>query len=137
VKVECPETDLEASVDALAVERVVSNLLSNGMKFTPRGGSVTVTARSSLGGVHLSVCDTGAGMEPAEAQALFQRYSRLEKHAHVAGTGLGLFIVKSVVSAHGGSVEVTSAIGAGTTFDLYFPDDPPVNARGEVLCLNF
>jgi two-component system phosphate regulon sensor histidine kinase PhoR len=137
IKVDCHETDLEASVDALAVERVLSNLLSNGMKFTQRGGTVTITAHSSLGGVHLSVRDTGAGMEPSEAQTLFQRYSRLEKHANVAGTGLGLFIVKSVVSAHGGSIEVTSALGEGTTFDLYFPDEPPVNARGEVMCLNF
>lgn len=137
MNVECSESDLEASIDALALERVISNLLSNGMKFTQRGGSVTISARYSLGGVHLSIRDTGAGMEPSEAQALFQRYSRLEKHANVAGTGLGLFIVKSVVSAHGGSIEVTSAVGEGTTFDLFFPEAPPVNARGEVLCLNF
>jgi signal transduction histidine kinase len=76
-------------------------------------------------------------MEPSEAQGLFQRYSRLEKHTDVAGTGLGLFIVKSVLSAHGGTVDVTSAVGHGTSFDLYFPDSPPLNARGEVLCLQF
>ena len=126
-----------ASIDALALERVISNLLSNGMKFTPKGGEVTISLKQLIGGMALSVKDTGAGMEPSEAQALFQRYSRLEKHANVAGTGLGLFIVKSVVSAHGGTIEVTSAVGEGTTFDIFFPDTPPVNARGEVLCLNF
>jgi signal transduction histidine kinase len=50
---------------------------------------------------------------------------------------LGLFIVKCIVSAHGGSIDVTSALGKGTTFDVYFPDRPPLNDHGEVLCLDF
>ena len=137
LSVVCEDQLASAVVDALAVERVVSNLLSNGMKFTPKGGSVVVTVARNGGGATISVADTGAGMEPSEAQALFQRFSRLDKHAGVAGSGLGLFIVKSVVSAHGGGVEVSSAPGKGTTFDLFFPDAPPINTRGEVMCLNF
>jgi signal transduction histidine kinase len=129
--------DLSGCIDSLGLERVVSNLLSNGIKFTPRGGAVQICARRVNSGLLVSVSDTGAGMEPSEAQTLFQRYSRLSKHAAVPGAGLGLFIVKSVVSAHAGSVDVTSAVGQGTTFDLFFPDASPVNERGEVLCLDF
>ncbi len=131
------EEGLVACIDALGVERVVSNLLSNGSKFTPKGGTVCLSAHRTATGAVISVSDTGAGMEPAEVQNLFQRFSRLDKHAHVAGTGLGLFIVKSVVSAHGGAVDVTSVLGKGTTFDLFFPDKPPLNERGEVMCLDF
>jgi signal transduction histidine kinase len=76
-------------------------------------------------------------MEPSDVQRLFNRYGRLSSHAQVAGTGLGLFIVKCIVSAHGGSIDVTSAPGKGTTFEVFLPDKPPMNERGEVLCLDF
>jgi PAS domain S-box-containing protein len=128
---------MEGCVDPLGFERVLSNLISNGIKFTPKGGSVFVEMKRNLTGLTLSVRDLGAGMEPSDAQRLFNRYGRLASHAQVAGTGLGLFIVKCIVSAHGGSIDVTSALGKGTTFDVYFPDRPPLNERGEVLCLDF
>jgi PAS domain S-box-containing protein len=124
-------------VDALGLERVLSNLISNGIKFTPKGGGVFVVVGRNSKGLLLSVRDLGAGMEPADAQRLFNRYGRLSSHAQVAGTGLGLFIVKCIVSAHGGSIDVTSAPGKGTTFEVFLPDHPPVNERGEVVCLDF
>ena len=127
----------EGCIDALGFERVLSNLISNGIKFTPKGGSVFVGIERNSTGVTLSVRDVGAGMEPSDAQRLFNRYGRLATHAQVSGTGLGLFIVKCIVSAHGGAIDVTSALGKGTTFDVYFPDRPPLNERGEVLCLDF
>lgn len=128
---------VEGCIDALGFERVLSNLISNGIKFTPKGGTVFVGIKRNSTGVTLSVRDVGAGMEPSDAQRLFNRYGRLASHAQVSGTGLGLFIVKCIVSAHGGSIDVTSALGKGTTFDVYFPDRPPLNERGEVLCLDF
>jgi signal transduction histidine kinase len=128
---------VEGCVDALGFERVLSNLISNGIKFTPKGGSVFVGIKRGPAGVTLTVRDLGAGMEPSDAQRLFNRFGRLASHAQVSGTGLGLFIVKCIVSAHGGSIDVTSALGKGTTFDVYFPDRPPLNDRGEVLCLDF
>jgi PAS domain S-box-containing protein len=128
---------VEGCVDALGFERVLSNLISNGIKFTPKGGNVFVEIKRDSTGLALSVRDLGAGMEPSDAQSLFTRYGRLASHAQVSGTGLGLFIVKCIVSAHGGSIDVTSAVGKGTTFDVYFPDRPPLNDRGEVLCLDF
>jgi signal transduction histidine kinase len=131
------EDSLTGCVDQLGLERVLANLVGNALKFTPRGGTVSVTVRRVTGGIALSVSDTGCGMEPSDAQRLFQRYQRLSAHQGTPGTGLGLFIVRSIVSAHGGTIDVTSAVGRGTTFDVFFPDAPPVNARGELLCLDF
>jgi signal transduction histidine kinase len=131
------EAGVTGCVDELGLERVISNLVGNGIKFTPRGGTITVAAQPVSGGATVSVRDTGCGMEPSDAQRLFQRYQRLPGHAAIPGSGLGLFIVKSIVSAHGGAIDVTSAIGEGTVFEVFFPDAPPLNARGEVLCLDF
>jgi two-component system phosphate regulon sensor histidine kinase PhoR len=131
------EKELIGCVDPLGFERVLSNLVTNGIKFTPKGGSVVVNLCRGVGGVVLSVRDTGSGMEPSEAQRVFTRYARLTNHSRVAGSGLGLFIVKCIVNAHGGTIDVCSAPGKGTTFDVFFPDLPPCNERGEVLCLDF
>lgn len=139
VELRCEEpaawAELRGCVDPLGFERVLHNLVSNALKFTPSGGSVTVAARHVEGGVVLAVRDSGSGMEPVEAQGLFSRYTRLPRHTTVAGTGLGLFIVKCIVSAHGGSIDVTSAPGQGSTFEVFFPDTPPCNDRGEVICI--
>lgn len=129
--------DSSVLVDRLGFQRVLGNLLSNALKFTPRGGSIQLAVEGSADDVRLSIQDTGSGMEPAEVQLLFQRFSRLEKHQQVAGTGLGLFVVKSIVGAHGGSVSVSSKVGEGTRFDVVFPRHPPVNERGELISLDF
>lgn len=125
------------TVDRLGFLRVLSNLLSNALKFTPRGGAVTVRMRRVPGGIRLDVADTGSGMEPSELKKIFERFGRLDRHREVDGTGLGLFVVKCVVAAHGGSVEVTSKVGEGTTFTLTLPEHPPVNERGELISLDF
>lgn len=123
-------------VDALGFERILTNLVGNAIKFSVSGGLIEVRLERREQGIALIVRDYGVGMEPGDAQRLFQRYSRLSAHAGVSGSGLGLFIVKCIVSAHGGSIDVTSAIGKGTTFEVFLPDRPPCNERGEVLCLD-
>lgn len=137
VRVDCESEEIHGCVDPLGFERVITNLVSNGIKFSTKGGAVEIVLRRIATGVVLSVRDHGVGMEPSDAQRLFQRYARLAAHANVSGSGLGLFIVKCIVSAHGGSIDVTSAVGRGTTFEVFFPDAPPCNERGEVLCLDF
>jgi PAS domain S-box-containing protein len=129
--------ELLGCVDGLGFERVLFNLVSNAIKFTPKGGRVQIGVERVAGGTVLQVTDSGSGMEPSDAQRLFSRYARLAQHSGVSGTGLGLFIVKCIVSAHGGSIDVTSALGRGTTFEVFLPDAPPINERGEVLCLDF
>ncbi|MBN8547828.1 MAG: response regulator [Deltaproteobacteria bacterium] len=131
------EKDASATVDKMGILRVLGNLLSNAIKFTPKGGHISVEVKAYGDEVHVRVSDTGAGLEPAEVQRIFERFSRLDKHQEIAGTGLGLFVVKSIVNAHGGKVEVSSQVGAGTTFDVTFPRTPPVNERGELFCLDF
>ncbi len=137
LKFEPPAADCSLSVDKMGFIRVLSNLLSNALKFTPKEGKVTVRLLPEDGEMHLLVSDTGSGMEPAEVQKIFERFSRLTKHQEVAGTGIGLFVVKSIVSAHGGRIDVVSQPGVGTTFDIAFPKHPPVNERGELYSLDF
>jgi two-component system phosphate regulon sensor histidine kinase PhoR len=124
-------------IDRMGFLRVLGNLLSNALKFTPKDGRVQVEVELGAEEVHVRVRDSGPGMEPSEVQKVFQRFSRLEKHREVAGTGLGLFVVKSIVSAHGGQVSIESQLGAGTVFDVALPRNPPVNERGELICLDF
>jgi signal transduction histidine kinase/ActR/RegA family two-component response regulator len=127
----------EGMVDGLAFQRALQNLVSNALKYTNKGGAVTVAVNVSNGVTAVSVSDTGSGMEPAEVQRLFERFSRLAKHSHIQGSGLGLYLVKNIVSAHGGSVLVTSQPGKGSAFTLEFPANPPVNEKGQILCLDF
>jgi signal transduction histidine kinase/ActR/RegA family two-component response regulator len=123
-------------VDRMGFLRVLGNLVTNALKFTPSGGRVGVEARLEDGDLAVQVTDTGSGMEPAEVQRVFERFSRLERHRDVEGSGLGLFVVKSIVSAHGGEISVTSKAGEGTTFVVNWPGKPPVNERGELISLD-
>ena len=107
--------------DFSALERVFANLVHNGLKFTPRGGQVVITSSRQSEAVAISVRDTGPGIPPEEIPALFEKYSRGKRHTHHDGSGLGLFIVKSLVEAQGGRVEVESTLGTGTCFKVILP----------------
>ena len=132
------QSDGRAYVDRLGFERVLGNLLNNAFKFTPREGRVDVrVAVSAEGELHMEVRDTGSGMEPSEVHKIFRRFTRLDRHSDIAGSGLGLFVVKSIVQAHGGGIEVISKVGEGTAFRLTFPAHPPVNEHGELISLDF
>jgi PAS domain S-box-containing protein len=106
--------------DGLQVERIAANLLTNAIKFTPRGGRVTVRTERLPSSVALAVSDTGVGIPPHEFSRIFQRYARSGDGAQ-EGTGLGLYIVGTLVEAHGGFVTIDSTPGAGTTFTVYLP----------------
>ncbi|MFN8392140.1 MAG: ATP-binding protein [Bdellovibrionota bacterium] len=108
--------------DRIGLHRVLGNLVSNAIKFTPSGGSVTLDARRKTNEVEISVTDSGPGIEPKARHMLFERYGRLEKHQEVEGTGLGLFVTKNIVDAHNGRIEVKSEVGVGTTFAVFLPD---------------
>lgn len=131
------EADSQLLVDRLGFHRALGNLLSNACKFTPKNGTITICSEHRDGEVYITVRDTGPGMEAAEVRQLFEKFSRLDKHATVAGTGLGLFVVKSIISAHGGRIEVRSQPGQGTEFTIILPDMPPINERGELISLEF
>lgn len=107
--------------DPIALERVFANLVLNAFKFTPEGGQVTVRSRAHSGEVVVTVADNGPGIAPDELPVLFEKYRRAERARAQAGTGLGLFIVKTLVEAQGGRVEVQSVPGRGTRFSVCLP----------------
>ena len=134
IKVAEDSADIVGCIDTLGCERVLMNLVSNAIKFSPQGSIVSVACRRADEGVVCSVKDEGRGIEASDIHRLFERYGRLEEHGHISGTGLGLFIVKCIVNAHNGTIDVTSEQGSGTVFEIFFPDDPPRNERGEIIC---
>jgi signal transduction histidine kinase len=103
--------------------QVVDNVLSNAIKYTPAGGVVEVTLRSTADLARLTIRDTGIGIAPADQEKLFSRFYRAPavRHGSVAGTGLGLYLSRQIVEAHGGTVELTSAPGEGTCVEIFFP----------------
>jgi signal transduction histidine kinase len=105
------------------MEELFSNLLSNAINYSPDGGKIDVSA--CLKGNFLEVCvsDTGIGIAPEEIPKIFDKFYRVKdpRTRHIRGTGLGLAIVKAIVDSHGGSVEVESAPGLGTTFRVLLP----------------
>jgi len=125
--VDLPDPSLTAWADERAIERVMLNLTSNAIKFTPSGGTITLRAASAAadreGGVTLTVSDTGVGIAPEEQEHLFTRFFRTadSRARAVQGTGLGLAIVRHIVEAHGGTVGVRSELGRGTDFIVTLP----------------
>ena len=111
--------------DRAYMERVVANLINNAIKFTPPGGKVTVRIRTVEAGVRIEVCDSGPGIPPAEQAQIFEKYRRGNDSKGTDGTGLGLFIVRSVVEAHGGAVEIESNEGGGAKLSLTLPITRP------------
>jgi signal transduction histidine kinase len=105
------------------LERVIMNLFSNAVKYTPEGGSVRVKAWSEDEEIRLEVADTGIGI-PEEAQPrIFTEFYRAKnaKAADIEGTGLGLVLVKEVIEQHGGEISVESKQGEGSTFRVSLP----------------
>ena len=112
------------NADARMVKQMILNLLSNAIKFTPAGGSVTLQAgRDGAGALFVAVADTGPGIDPAEIPRILEPYGRAEtaERGAAEGTGLGLTLVKAMIEAHGGALEIESKVGAGSTFTLRFP----------------
>ncbi len=117
----CEENHGMIDGDALALDRVFANLLNNAFKFTPDGGAITLNIVRHGGEAMVSVRDSGPGIDPAKLSTLFQKFNRIEINERQEGIGLGLFIVKELVAAHGGRVEVESCLGQGSCFAVFLP----------------
>ena len=111
----------EVIADAVSIRHVFANLLSNALRFTPRGGSITVKAQAELAGVRFSVEDTGAGIAPEHLKHLFDQFYRVPGQDEKSGIGLGLSIVREIVNIHGGAVGVESTLGKGSAFHFTLP----------------
>jgi len=108
--------------DPHRISRVFSNLLGNAIKFTPEGGTVTLSARPRDGALSVTIADTGPGIAPENLAHVFDRYWR-PKGSEGDGTGLGLYIVRGIVEAHGGRVWAESS-PQGSTFVFTLPLEP-------------
>ena len=115
--------------------QVVSNLVNNAIKYSPDGGTVTLSTRAEGGYALISVTDTGLGIPPDEIGHVFERFRRVRSGAaqSIPGTGLGLTIVKQIVEMHGGKIWVESAVGHGSAFHFTVPlaaeDATPLQRR--------
>jgi signal transduction histidine kinase len=108
----------ELDVDGRRIRQVISNLIANALRHTPAGGSVTVSASATESGVRLQVADTGLGMSQDAVDHAFERFWRAGESA---GAGLGLAIVRDLVTAHGGTVSIESQLGKGTRVSVDLP----------------
>lgn len=108
-------------VDMPLIRRLLLNLVSNAIKYTPSGGRVTITLADADKDVKVSVVDTGCGIEPEEIPNLFREFYRLPNPVSQEGSGLGLTISRKIVHAHGGEIEVESTPGEGSRFSFTLP----------------
>ena len=120
VAVVVPDDLPEVRADPAAVSTVVDHLLDNAVKYSPNGGTVTLQVEPSDGHVHLRVSDVGIGMDPEQAVRCFEKFWQAEStdERRFRGTGIGLYIVRSLVEGMGGTVAVASVQGKGTTFTV-------------------
>jgi len=129
LRTDLPSTFLTGDPERLA--QVVTNLLSNAIRYNREGGRVDVTVESRNGSVSLRVSDTGVGIPAEHLAHIFDRFYRVDqaRSREEGGTGLGLAICKSIVEAHGGTISASSDGQTGTVFELCFPRNSE-NSRG-------
>jgi heavy metal sensor kinase len=110
--------------DADRLKQLLLNLVDNAIKYTPKGGRVTLSLYREDGWVRLEVADTGLGIPPEDLPHIFERFYRVDKarSREKGGTGLGLSIAQWITQAHGGRIHVESQVGKGTTFTIWLPE---------------
>lgn len=113
-----------AVADPDRIKQLLLNLVDNAVKFTPEGGTVSLRLSQNGGWTEIAVSDTGVGISSEEQDAIFRRFYRVDKSRSTRGSGLGLAICSWIAEAHGGSIEVSSNPGKGSTFALRFPATP-------------
>lgn len=124
---QAPDGLPQVPADGLRMDQVFSNLLSNALKFTPRGGQIGVTVQELPAELLVQIRDSGLGIPAEHLDRIFDRFYRVPLPAEekVEGTGLGLSICKAIVEEHGGRIWVESAVGKGSTFSFTLPKGPP------------
>lgn len=119
--------DLVCRADPNRLQQVLGNLLDNALKYTPDGGNVTIAARAVGSEMTIEVRDTGIGIPPEEIPRIWERLYRGDKSRSQRGLGLGLSLVKAIVTSHGGRVDVSSTVNQGTTFTVRLPVTSPLD----------
>jgi len=122
IEAELPEAPVPLRCDALRIEQVLNNLVGNAIKYSPAGGTVTVAVRGQGARVVFEVRDDGIGIPTDTLPTLFDPFRRGDHGRHgIPGAGLGLFVVRRIVDAHGGTIGVSSVPARGSTFCVDLP----------------
>jgi two-component system phosphate regulon sensor histidine kinase PhoR len=124
LQTDLPEGLFCVAGNPLRLSQVVSNLISNAVKYTPKGGQIAIRIHQQEDQIHLQVADNGPGILPDEQSKIFQKFYRvptMENGEWIDGTGLGLSIVKAIVEGYGGSIILESQMGVGSTFHCFLP----------------
>jgi signal transduction histidine kinase len=132
LELECIDCGLVVDADRERMSQVLANLVGNAIKFTPRDGMVIVRVERTGDRVRFSIADSGPGIAPEHVPHIFDRHWKSETGG-ARGTGLGLFIAKTIIDAHGGSIEVETQVGRGTTFHVEVDLAPPALATVDVV----
>lgn len=122
------EEDLPTIVaDMDKVDQILTNLTNNAVKYSPNGGIITVSGKKSNGSIRMAVSDQGMGIPKEHLDKVFDRFHRIDNRdtRKVGGTGIGLYLVKHLVEAHGGKIWVESEVGKGSSFIFELPKCPP------------
>jgi signal transduction histidine kinase len=121
ISMDIPPISLTVRGDINKLGRMFVNLLDNALKYTPDGGRVLIRVERSENFVGISIADTGIGIEEKHLSHIFDKFYRIEESRSLPGHGLGLSFVRSVVQAHGGTIDVESKPKSGTTFTVALP----------------
>jgi two-component system sensor histidine kinase GlrK len=133
VRLDVQVEDLTPYADRGKVRLIMDNLLSNAVKFTPRGGTISIAARSERGQLVLEVMDSGPGIPAEERTRIFEAFyqGKAPQGGHVKGTGIGLSVVTEFVNAHGGSIQILESKAGGAHFRVRLPLRQPVKIKRE------
>jgi signal transduction histidine kinase len=122
LELDLPQEPIHAAFDPLRIGQVLTNLVSNAIKYSPAGGPVRVSLERADGSAVLAVTDRGLGISPEDRAELFQPFRRgASVQDAIPGVGLGLAASRKLVQAHGGTIEVESEPGSGSTFRVILP----------------
>ena len=115
---DCPRPVPDAMTDPDRIEQVLVILLDNASRYTPKGGTITISARNAKEKIQLSVTDTGCGIPESDLPHIFERFYKVDKSHSEGGTGLGLSIAQFIMEKLGETISVESEVGKGTRFTL-------------------
>ena len=120
-------------LDSALIEQVLTNLLDNASRYSPAGSPIIITARAEPDRIVVDVADRGVGLAPGELDRVFDKFYRgVHARSSARGAGLGLFICRAIIEAHGGRIWATSPTGAGATFSFSLPrTEPPPTVPAE------
>lgn len=123
LEIKLAKKPLRVTIDDHMLRMAIENIINNAIKYTPDGGTITITVKQREEEVHISIADTGVGIKREDMPKLFKQFTRIsnERSDVVGGTGIGLYLAHHLVVLHNGSIMVDSEPGAGTTFTIILP----------------